>query len=60
MVMLPNLAPTLYIAATPLATDRQRTIPLAVEPSALRARPVAIVAAAAAAPEHPDDIELER
>ena len=58
MVMLPNLAPTLYIDATPLATDRQRAIPLAIEPSALRTRPVAIPASSA--PEHPDDVELER
>lgn len=58
MVMLPNLAPTLFIDATPLATDRPRAIPLAVEPSAIRIRSVAV--AAPAAPEHPDDVELER
>lgn len=62
MVMLPNLAPTLYIDATPLATDRQRAIPLAVEPSALRSRPVpsAVPIAVPIAAEHPDDAELER
>lgn len=60
MVMLPNLAPTLFIDATPLATDRPRAIPLAVEPSARRARPDAIAAVAVAALEHPDGIELER
>ena len=58
MVMLPNLAPTLYIDATPLATDRPRAIPLAIEPSARRAHLVTV--AAGAAPAHPDDVELER
>ena len=36
MVMLPNLAPTLFIDATPLALDRQRAIPVAMEPTARR------------------------
>ena len=32
MVMLPALAPTLFFAATPLAGDRQRQIPVVIEP----------------------------
>jgi hypothetical protein len=32
MVMLPALAPTLFFAATPLAGDRQRPIPVVIEP----------------------------
>lgn len=31
MVMLPALAPTLFIAATPLAGDRQLPIPVVIE-----------------------------
>lgn len=34
MVMLPALAPTLFFAATPLAGDRQRAIPVVIEPCA--------------------------
>ena len=32
MVMLPALAPTFFIAATPLAGDRQLPIPVVIEP----------------------------
>ena len=32
MVMLPALAPTLFLAATPLAGDRQLPIPIVIEP----------------------------
>ena len=32
MVMLPSLAPTFFIAATPLAGDRQLPIPVVIEP----------------------------
>jgi hypothetical protein len=33
MVMLPALAPTFFIAATPLAGDRQLPIPIVIEPA---------------------------